>query len=70
MNAVQGTAKKVRATMALFQGFIGKDGPNVAWIVGMDCGMKPRNQQAKKALGKCFFALPCSAVSSITSSVY
>lgn len=43
---------------------------SVAWIFGMDCGMEPRNQQTKKALGKCFFALPCSAVSSVTSSVY
>lgn len=32
MGAVQGTAKKARATMALFQGFIEKDGPNVAWM--------------------------------------
>lgn len=32
MSAVQGTAKKARATMALVQGFVEKDGPNVAWI--------------------------------------
>lgn len=35
LSAVQGAAKKARATMALFQGFIGKDGPNVACNQGI-----------------------------------